>query len=279
MAVEPIEQIRDLSKLYLTKDDEPLVQVEPILQIRDLSKTFVRKDAQNRALKGINLNVDRGEFISIIGASGCGKSTLLRIIGGLETASEGEAIFEGEAVSKPSRDRGFIFQDHRLLPWLTVIDNIKFSLPPNTEGANEIALEKLAIVGLSGFERRYPRELSGGMSQRAAIARALANNPKLLLLDEPFGALDAITKIRLQEEILRIWNAEKITMILVTHDIDEAVYLGQRVVVMGAGDIDSIRRIELSSPRNRVGADFARQKSAIYKAFFGDLEAPFTYAI
>ncbi|MDR2638590.1 MAG: ABC transporter ATP-binding protein [Helicobacteraceae bacterium] len=253
--------------------------VEPILQIRNLSKTFELKGADNRVLDRVNLSVDEGEFVSIIGASGCGKSTLLRIIGGLETASGGEVIFEGSAVSKPSRDRGFIFQDHRLLPWLSVIDNIKFSLPPNTPNANEIALEKLAVVGLSGFERRYPRELSGGMSQRAAIARALANSPKLLLLDEPFGALDAITKIRLQEEILRIWNAEKITMILVTHDIDEAVYLGRRVVVMGKGGIDAIHRIELSSPRNRVSAEFARQKSAIYKAFFGDLEAPFTYTI
>jgi sulfonate transport system ATP-binding protein len=253
--------------------------VEPILKIRDLSKTFASKNAQNRVLDKVNLSVNQGEFVSIIGASGCGKSTLLRIIGGLETASEGEAIFEGETVGKPSRERGFIFQDHRLLPWLNVVDNIKFSLPPNTPDATEIALEKLAIVGLSGCELRYPRELSGGMSQRAAIARALANSPKLLLLDEPLGALDAITKIRLQEEILRIWNAEKITMILVTHDIDEAVYLGQRVVVMGKGWIEAIHRIDLSSPRNRVSAEFARQKSAIYKAFFGDLDAPFTYTI
>ncbi|MDR0663993.1 MAG: ABC transporter ATP-binding protein [Helicobacteraceae bacterium] len=253
--------------------------VELILQIRDLSKTFSKKGAENRVLDKVSLSVDRGEFVSIIGASGCGKSTLLRIIGGLETASGGEAIFEGKPVGKPSRERGFIFQDHRLLPWLNVIDNIKFSLPPDTPNANEIAREKLALVGLSGAERRYPRELSGGMSQRAAIARALANSPKLLLLDEPLGALDAITKIRLQEEILRIWSAEKITMILVTHDIDEAVYLGERVVVMGKGGIEAIHRIELSSPRNRVSAEFARQKSAIYKAFFGDLDAPFSYAI
>jgi sulfonate transport system ATP-binding protein len=251
------------------------MELKPIIEIKSLSKSFNGVCA----LSDINLTIGEGEFISIIGPSGCGKSTLLRIIGGLESGYEGQAFFEGEAIKKPSRERGFIFQDHRLLPWLNVYGNIRFSLPQNASNIDALIAEKLEIVGLSDAAKKYPRELSGGMAQRAAIARALANSPKVLLLDEPFGALDAITKIKLQEEALRIWKREKITMILVTHDVDEAVYLGERVVVMETGGIKEIRAIDLSLPRNRVSAEFAAQKALIYKAFFGELETPFSYAI
>ncbi|MDR1976638.1 MAG: ABC transporter ATP-binding protein [Campylobacteraceae bacterium] len=255
------------------------MELKPIIELSHLSKTFNLKNKRVEALKDVNLQIKEGEFVSIIGASGCGKSTLLRVIGGLDANYEGEALFEGYAVRAPSREKGFIFQDHRLLPWLTVEDNIKFSLPPKTQNADKLISEKLEIVNLKGFEKAYPKELSGGMAQRVAIARALANHPKVLLLDEPFGALDAITKIKMQEEMERIWQREQITMILVTHDIDEAVYLGERVVVMSGGVIRTVHNINLPNPRNRISIEFNKQKESIYKEFFGELEVPFSYAI
>ncbi|MDR0761608.1 MAG: ABC transporter ATP-binding protein [Campylobacteraceae bacterium] len=251
------------------------------INISHLTKVFQSGKNRIEALQDINLEINKGEFVSIIGASGCGKSTLLRIIGGLDKEYKGEVLFENKPITAPSRQRGFIFQDIRLLPWLTVEENIKFSLPSNIPNINSIVSEKLEIVNLKGFEKSYPKELSGGMAQRVAIARALANQPKVLLLDEPFGALDAITKIKLQEEMLRIWEKEKITMILVTHDIDEAVYLGTRVVVMTnrPGRIQKIHNIELPNPRSRISHEFNIQKETIYKEFFGSVEAPFAYSI
>jgi len=255
--------------------------MDSILKITALHKKFYTAHQEVDALVDINLHVKQGEFVSIIGASGCGKSTLLRIIGGLETQYEGSVLFEGEPVNEPSRERGFIFQDIRLLPWLNVEENIRFSLPPKTLHVEKLIQEKLEIVGLKGFEKAYPKQLSGGMAQRVAIARALANNPKVLLLDEPFGALDAITKMKLQEEMLRIWDKEKITIIIVTHDIDEAVYLGNRVVVMQShpGRIKKIHTVDLGIPRSRISAEFNIQKEIIYKEFFADVEVPFAYAI
>ncbi|MDR2790069.1 MAG: ABC transporter ATP-binding protein [Campylobacteraceae bacterium] len=250
-----------------------------LINISRLTKTFQNGKKKIEALRDINLEIDKGEFVSIIGASGCGKSTLLRIIGGLDREHKGKVLFEGKIVTAPSRQRGFIFQDIRLLPWLNVEDNIKFSLPPDTSDVDKIVNEKLEIVNLKGFEKAYPKQLSGGMAQRVAIARALANQPKVLLLDEPFGALDAITKIKMQEEMLRIWEREKITMILVTHDIDEAVYLGSRVIVMASGSIQKMYNIKLPNPRSRISHEFNIQKEIIYKEFFGNEEAPFAYSI
>ena len=250
-----------------------------VIELQNLGRTFQSNGREVKAISGVDLAIKEGEFVSIIGASGCGKSTLLRIIGGLDNDYSGSATFRGEPIRSPSRKRGFIFQDHRLLPWLTVEENIRFSLPKETPNVDQLVRDKLAIVNLTGFEKSYPRQLSGGMAQRVAIARALANSPEALLLDEPFGALDAITKIKLQDEIVNIWRREKITMILVTHDIDEAVYLGGRVVVMNGGSVQAIHTIDLPLPRNRVSADFTAQKSVIYKAFFGDVELPFAYAI
>jgi sulfonate transport system ATP-binding protein len=252
-----------------------------IIEIKHISKTFNTGQKTVEALEDISLEIKEGEFVSVIGASGCGKSTLLRIIGGLEKQDTGEVLFEGKSITGPSRDKGFIFQDIRLLPWLTVEANIKFSLPKGQKDIDALVAEKLEVVSLRGFEKAYPRQLSGGMAQRAAIARALANQPKVLLLDEPFGALDAITKLKLQEEMLRIWSKEKITMIIVTHDIDEAVYLGDRVVVMAnhPGRIQKVYTNELSYPRSRIGAEFNNQKGIIYKEFFGDMEIPFEYSI
>lgn len=254
---------------------------QPIVSIKQLTKTFQTKENTVTALEQVDLSVEEGDFVSIIGGSGCGKSTLLRIIGGLETASQGEVLVEGKPVSGPSREKGFIFQDHRLLPWLTVRENIRFSLPAQQKADDDWIEENLNLVGLTGFENAYPKQLSGGMAQRVAIARALANKPKLLLLDEPFGALDAITKVHLQEQMLRIWKQEKITMIIVTHDIDEAVYLGNRVVVMTPhpGRIKRIQPVDLGTPRLRTGPQFTQVRDKIYRDFFEETTLPFVYTI
>lgn len=252
-----------------------------IVEIKNLTKVFESKDSTVKALENINLEIEEGNFISIIGGSGCGKSTLLRIIGGLETEYEGEVLVDGKKVEKPSREKGFIFQDHRLLPWLTVKENIRFSLPDNQKKNDALIKENLEIVGLAEFENAYPGQLSGGMAQRVAIARALANKPRILLLDEPFGALDAITKMNLQEEMLKIWRREKITMVIVTHDIDEAIYLGSKVVVMTPrpGRIKKIQKVDLGVPRRRTGTLFTLARDKIYKEFFEDAELPIEYNI
>lgn len=252
-----------------------------IVEIHNLTKVFKTNETEVTALQDINLEIEEGTFLSIIGGSGCGKSTLLRIIGGLETQYEGELLVDGKRVEKPSREKGFIFQDHRLLPWLSVKENIRFSLPSDQKKNDDLIQENIDLVGLTGFENSLPKELSGGMAQRVAIARALANRPQILLLDEPFGALDAITKIHLQEQMLKIWEKEKITMILVTHDIDEAIYLGKKVVVMSPrpGQIKRIQDIDIGNPRRRTGSLFAAEKEKIYKEFFGEAELPFEYHI
>lgn len=242
-----------------------------IIEINNLSKIFKNnKDEDIVALKNINLSIKRGEFVSIIGSSGCGKSTLLRIIAGLETEYDGSITMNDKPILSPSRDRGVIFQDHRLLPWLTVSENIEFSLKDDQLDKKDLIKEHIELVGLKGFENEYPNKLSGGMAQRASIARALANKPELLLLDEPFGALDAMTKINMQEELLKIWEKEKITMIIVTHDIDEAVYLGNRVVVMTSrpGRIKRIENTDLGNYRLRTSSNFTKIKEKIYEEFF-----------
>lgn len=252
-----------------------------IVEIYKLSKRFENKDSYVDALTDIDLNIKEGEFVSIIGSSGCGKSTLLKIIAGLETKYEGNITFDGKSIKGPSRERGVIFQDHRLLPWMTVKENIAFSLPDSGKNSEDLIKENIELVGLQGFENAYPKQLSGGMAQRVSIARALANRPKILLLDEPFGALDAITKINMQEEILRIWKKEKITMVIVTHDIDEAIYLGNKVIVMSSrpGRIKRIEEISLGNPKLRTGTLFNDQKEKIYKEFFKEEKSTFSYNI
>jgi len=252
-----------------------------IVTISNLNKSFQLEDGQLQVLSDVNINIEEGQIISIIGGSGCGKSTLLRILTGLDTAYQGEVLFEGKPITKPSREKGMIFQDHRLLPWLTAADNIRFSLPENEPNKEEIIQKNLELVGLKGFEKAYPKELSGGMAQRVAVARALANQPKILLLDEPFGALDAITKINLQDELLSIWNKKPITMVLVTHDIDEAIYLGHKVLVMTPrpGRIKGVHTVELNVPRSRTGSDFVEIKDIVFKEFFGASQTPFVYSI
>ncbi|MGV6873167.1 ABC transporter ATP-binding protein [Pseudochelatococcus sp. B33] len=205
------------------------------LDIRNLDKTFHVRDNDVHVLSSINLTVDAGEFITIVGASGCGKSTLLRLILGLDRDYDGDVRVNGKTVSGPGPDRAIVFQEHRLLPWLTAEGNVATALlysGLSKAEKQEAIREHLELVGLSAFATAYPGQLSGGMAQRVAIARALVNRPRFLLLDEPLGALDALTRLRLQDELKRIVAHEGSTAILVTHDVDEAVYLGHRIVVL-----------------------------------------------
>ncbi|AYH45577.1 ABC transporter ATP-binding protein [Azoarcus sp. DN11] len=253
------------------------------LAIGPLSKTFSLNKSAVEVLKDIELQVPGGRFVSIVGASGCGKSTLLRIIAGLETAYDGQVTLGGRAVTAPGLDRGMVFQEHRLLPWLTVAENVAFGLKDARprEQARRVH-EHLELVGLAGFASALPHQLSGGMAQRVAIARALVNQPQVLLLDEPFGALDAFTRIQLQQEVLRIWEVERTTMVLVTHDIDEAIFLGDEVVVMSnrPGTIKRVVPVRLARPRDRSSADFVALRKQIFREFFAEAEQlPEDYAI
>ncbi|WLE62999.1 ABC transporter ATP-binding protein [Burkholderia plantarii] len=247
------------------------------LEIRQVRKRYAQRGAALEVLDDISLAVRDGEFVSIVGASGCGKSTLLRLIAGLDTDYDGEIRAGGERVRDTSLQRGIVFQDHRLFPWLTVEQNVAAALrnsPLAARARREAVAEHIALVGLAGFEAAYPAQLSGGMAQRVAIARGLVNRPKLLLLDEPFGALDAQTRTRMQHELQRIWARERITMLLVTHDVDEAVWLGDRVVTMAPrpGRIARIVEVGLPRPRERASPAFARLRDTIL-ADLGDDDA------
>ncbi len=242
------------------------------LEIKDLSKQYEVKGEPLPVLEDISLTIQPGEFVSIVGTSGCGKSTLLRLVIGLEADYRGEILLDGQRIVGTSLDRGIVFQEHRLFPWLTVTQNIGVSLlnAPGSEASKRKSVqEHIELVGLKGFETAYPHQLSGGMAQRVAIARALVNRPQVLLLDEPFGALDALTRSYLQQELQRIWQAEGITAILVTHDVEEAVYLGDRVVVMQPrpGRIRRIVDVNLPRPRDRGTAEFALIKDDVLGEF------------
>jgi len=247
--------------------------------IKNLNKTFYNGNERIDVLKNINLTVKSGEFMCLIGYSGCGKSTLLRIIAGLDTDYEGEVLIDGEPVRKPTLDKGMVFQDNRLFPWFSVRENVGYGLPDNTPNKAKLVQDLIDLVGLSGFENIRPKQLSGGMVQRVSIARALINQPKVLLLDEPFGALDALTRISMQKEILRIWEVEKSTMVLVTHDIDEAVYLSEHIVMLSRlpGMIKKITPVEISHPRIRTDVDFINIRNGVYREFFEDVELTSEY--
>ncbi|MBT9516023.1 MAG: ABC transporter ATP-binding protein [Methyloversatilis discipulorum] len=238
------------------------------LSLKDVRKHFDFKDRALTVLTGFNLDVRPGEFLSIVGPSGCGKSTLLRLISGLDDAYEGSITLDGTRVAGTSLERGLVFQDHRLFPWMTLEDNIGFALirrDLSKVARNRLVRDHIALVGLDGFEKAYPHQLSGGMTQRAAIARALVNEPKVLLLDEPFGALDALTRVHMQTELQRIWMAQGSTMIMITHDVEEALYLGDRVAVMQAhpGRITHIVDVDLPHPRDRASPLLHRLKDDI----------------
>jgi sulfonate transport system ATP-binding protein len=242
------------------------------LDIRGLNKQYEVRGQTLHVLQNIDITIEPGEFVSIVGASGCGKSTLLRLIVGLDGDHQGEMLLDGQRIRGTNLRRGIVFQEHRLFPWLTVERNIALSLLNSdlTEGQQRATVaEHIELVGLKGFEKTYPHQLSGGMSQRVAIARALVNRPDILLLDEPFGALDAMTRAHLQQELHRIWQAEGITMILVTHDVEEAVYLGDKVVVMDPrpGRIRKTIPVPLAHPRDRSSYAFTTVKEAVLREF------------
>jgi len=253
------------------------------LHIKDVRKKFEIDNETVEAISNINLDVRSGEFISIVGASGCGKSTLLKMIVGLQKPTSGQIVLGNKEIKGPSIECGMIFQESRLLPWLTIEDNIKFGIHEklSKNEKKKIINQHIDLVGLKGFEKALPSQLSGGMQQRVSIARALINRPGILLLDEPFGALDALTRINMQNEVLRIWKAEKTTMILVTHDIDESIYLGDRVVVMSSrpGKIKKTINIDLPRPRDRSSDEFIRIRKEIYSEFFKDEQIPVEYNI
>ncbi|GHD20850.1 ABC transporter ATP-binding protein [Tianweitania populi] len=238
------------------------------VEIRNVSKTFRVKDREVHALDDVSLSIRPREFISIVGLSGCGKSTLLRFLAGLDTPDKGTITVDGAAIAGPSLKRGIVFQDHRLLPWLSVEKNIGLALRTVLGTAAEKAArvaELIDLVGLSGFESALPHQLSGGMSQRASIARGLAPRPPLLLLDEPLGALDALTRARLQDELLQIWQQEQSTVIMVTHDVEEAIVLSDRVIVMQPrpGRVRRIVDVPGQRPRRRSDPDFVAARAEI----------------
>jgi sulfonate transport system ATP-binding protein len=241
------------------------------VEIQIAHKRFVGSQGKLVGLGDIFLTIDPGEFVCIVGGSGCGKTTLLRIIAGLETNYEGSVFLDQKRITGPDLDRGVVFQEHRLLSWLTVHDNIAFGLAGLSHEERDRKIRHyINLVGLEGFEYEYPHQLSGGMSQRVAIARALAGNPEVLLLDEPFASLDALTRIRMQQEILRIWDAERTTVVLVTHDIEEAVYLADRVVVMSPqpGTIKKVLPVSLPRPRDRTDREFIGIRRSVHEEFF-----------
>jgi NitT/TauT family transport system ATP-binding protein len=246
---------------YLEQTDEvkarfdEIKQREVILEVKDLYKYFTTAEGEITALKNINFKAHRREFVCVIGASGCGKSTLIRILSGLESASTGQVLLDGEPVSGPGPDRGMVFQGYTLFPWLTVKKNVMFGL--RSQGMSEAnaeseALQWIDLVGLEKFAGSYPDQLSGGMKQRVAIARALANKPRILLMDEPYGALDAQTRSKMQSYLLQIWHNIDITVLFITHDLDEAIYLADRILVLKAhpGEVQEVIEVPVPRPRD-----------------------------
>ena len=234
---------------------------DPILEVRGVSKEFELPGRRVEALRDANLRVGKGEFVCLIGASGCGKSTLLRIVAGFETPTRGQALMSGVPIAGPSPERGMVFQDYGLFPWLTVRRNIAFGPISRRRSKQEVerTVEHfIRLIGLQRFADAYPHQLSGGMKQRVAIARVLANDAKIVLMDEPFGALDAMTREHLQDELLDIWQRTGLTVLFVTHSIEEAVFLADRIVVMSPspGRIESEVSVSLSRPRDVVAPNF-----------------------
>lgn len=255
------------------------------LKIQGIRKTFQQADGQLvHALNGVDLTIAPGEFVSLIGPSGCGKSTLLRLLAGLDTPTAGTIALDGDPVTQPNSDRGLVFQDPTLFPWLNIRDNIAFGLKARKIYKTQRAsvAEYMDMVGLTGFETAFPHQLSGGMCQRASLARALIGHPKVLLLDEPLGALDAFTRMNMQDELLRIRKEKNMTMVMVTHDVDEAVYLSDRIVVMSPrpAKVEKVVSVLLSQPRDRNNPEFIRLRSEILKILhYAGKEAEVDYYI
>ena len=241
----------------------------PVIQIRGLSLAFPGKRAgeEIRVLDDVSADVAAGEFVCLVGPSGCGKSTMLNVVGGFLEATSGEVLVEGEAVNGPDPRRIFVFQENGVFPWLTVQENIAFGLRGRSgEERRQIVAHYIGMVGLTGFDSAYPHELSGGMRQRVEIARALAANPDIIYMDEPFGALDFITRLKMRADLVRIWEREKKTILFVTHDIEEAVQLADRVLIMSQrpATIQEIVEIDLPRPRDLDSPDYLEKRDHIF---------------
>jgi NitT/TauT family transport system ATP-binding protein len=261
---------------------ERLKARDVILRVEHLSKIFTSQSGTTVALNDINFVTHRREFLCVVGPSGCGKSTLVRILAGLEEPSSGEVLLEGKPVTEPGSDRGMVFQGYTLFPWLTVKKNVMFGPRVNGYGrdvAEREALQWLQLIGLEKFADSYPNQLSGGMKQRVAIVRALANQPRILLMDEPFGALDAQTRCRMQAHLLEIWRKIDITIVFITHDLEEAIFLADRILVLSAHPGEVQELIEVPVPRPRSVAQFitpeflatkARLEELIHQSKHGD---------
>ncbi len=239
------------------------------IELKNVNKYFDNNGEEFQVLKNIDLDINKGEFICFVGASGCGKSTLLRSIAGLEVKYEGTITVDGKEIKKPEKQRGMVFQEPRLFPWMNVGQNIGYVLDTKDKEEKKRKVSAfINMVGLKGFETALPKELSGGMAQRAGIARALANEPEVLLMDEPFGALDALTKIQLQQTVRRIHNESHQTTIMVTHDIEEAVYLADKIVIFTnrPGSIRKIINVDLPEDRDRNSLEFVNVRKKVFDA-------------
>lgn len=254
------------------------------IHIENAGKTFLQNGEEFTALADVNLDIEKGEFICLLGPSGCGKSTLLNGIAGFDLVNKGSITIDGEEVKGPSTNNVTIFQNYGLLPWRTVLKNVELGLESQNmdkKKRKEIARKYLQVVKLENFENSFPHQLSGGMQQRVAIARALAVNPKILFMDEPFGALDAITRMKLQDDILDICKNEKKTIIFVTHDIEEAVYLADRIVVMtpNPGKVKGVLTVPLHHFRDRTSGDFLLVRDKIFELLNMKTEETIEYQI
>lgn len=239
------------------------------IKTEQVTKIFNGNEQDVIALNKVDLNIEAGEFVSLVGPSGCGKTTLLRLIAGLERPTNGKLYLDDEEIKGTSYERGLVFQSATLFPWMTIYENIAFGLKARKiyqEKKNQVG-EFIDLVGLNGFEHSYPHHLSGGMKQRVSLARALINDPKVLLMDEPLGALDALTRVNMQGEILKIWQSRNTTMVMVTHDVEEAIYLSDKIIVMTPrpAKVECIIDVKLNRTRNRDEKEFVDLKNDILK--------------
>lgn len=249
---------------------------DPKISFKNAGKVFGTGPNAFTAIESLSLDIADGEIVTVVGPSGCGKSTAMNMVAGLIPHTSGEVLVGGEPVVGPGPDRGVIFQQYALFPWMTVRENVEFGLKIKGQGAaerRETALHYLGLVGLADFADAYPKTLSGGMKQRCAIARAYAVNPSVLLMDEPFGALDALTRVRLQDQLLDTWSKDKRTVMFITHDVDEAVYIAHRVIVMAAnpGRLQEIIEVDLPFPRTeeiRLSPEFTEIRNRVWRAVY-----------
>jgi len=271
--VTPQLSVKEKEKIVIPNQKESLLNMTgtPKLEIKEVGKVFKTKKGETTALEKTSFSIEEGEFVTILGPSGCGKSTVLRIVAGLEEATSGQVLLDGQEIHGPGPDRGMVFQSYTLFPWLSVKDNITFGLKlkgVSQKERDDIARHYLQLIGLEGFENHFPIQLSGGMKQRVAIARALANDPKILLMDEPFGALDAQTRNIMQEVLLKAWEESKKTILFITHDVDESIFLADSVYVMTARPGRLKKRIPIALERSRdfsvkTTAEFAEYKEEL----------------